>query len=69
VIAMSEVDFIVLGSGGASLGLSVRLVEKAEVLGGGTADSLGTERALKTIEARYPRSVFTPLGGMVSTLQ
>jgi len=47
----NEVDLIVLGSGGAgcaaalagaSLGLSVCLIEKANVLGGGTADSLGT---------------------------
>ena len=49
--ASTEFDLIVLGSGGAGcaaalagvgMGLSVCLIEKAHVLGGGTADSLGT---------------------------
>ena len=49
--AANEFDLVVLGSGGAgcaaalagaSMGLSVCLLEKAGVLGGGTADSLGT---------------------------
>lgn len=49
--AKETFDVIVLGSGGAgcaaalaasSLGLSVALVEKDQLLGGGTADSLGT---------------------------
>src|SRR3989304_193736 len=49
--ATDEFDLVVLGSGGAgcaaavagaSMGLSVSLLEKASVLGGGTADSLGT---------------------------
>ena len=47
----NEFDFVVLGSGGAgcsaalagaAMGLSTCLIEKAPVLGGGTADSLGT---------------------------
>ncbi|MDX2277355.1 MAG: FAD-binding protein [Hyphomonadaceae bacterium] len=46
-----EFDFLVIGSGGAGLaaavagrafGLSVAVLEKADCLGGGTADSLGT---------------------------
>lgn len=46
-----DFDFVVLGSGGAgcsaalagtALGLSTCLIEKASLLGGGTADSLGT---------------------------
>ena len=49
--AIETFDVIVLGSGGAgcaaalaasSLGLTVALVEKDQLLGGGTADSLGT---------------------------
>jgi len=51
MVVKEEFDLIVLGSGGAGcaaalagadLGLSVCLIEKDQVLGGGTADSLGT---------------------------